>query len=253
MTAPRIYVGQVMHQRLSPRPHRFSYAHYFLRFALSDVAALRVPFFSLERFNLFSFYRRDHGARDGSDLATWAHDLLLENGITMADGEIYLHTLPRMLGYVFNPVSFWFCHDKAGEVRAILCEVNNTFGERHIYLLAHADQSAIQENQELRCHKIFHVSPFMATEGSYRFNFIWQKEAIFCINHYAPDDTLLLVTALAGKPQTYSSRALIKLFLRHFWLTLAVMLRIHLQAFALWRKGLKFFSKPSPPTKETSL
>lgn len=252
MNAPRLYVGQVMHQRLSPRAHGFSYAHYFLRIPLSNLDALKVSFFSLERFNLFSFYRRDHGARDGSDLASWARGVLLENGITAADGEIYLHTLPRMLGYVFNPVSFWFCHDQADAVRAIVCEVNNTFGERHLYLLAHADQSPIQENQQLSCQKIFHVSPFMATEGSYRFSFQWQENALFCINHYAPDDTLLLVTALSGKPQPYRSRALLQLFLRHFWLTLAVMLRIHLQAFALWRKGLKFFSKPAPPTQELS-
>ncbi len=252
MSAPRIYVGQVHHQRVAPCAHGFSYAHYFLRIALSNIEALRVPFFSLERFNLFSFYRRDHGPRDGSDLATWARAVLLENGITRADGEIYLYTLPRMLGYVFNPVSFWFCHDNAGDVRAIVCEVNNTFGERHLYLLAHADQSPIQENQQLPCQKIFHVSPFMATEGSYRFRFQWQEQVRFRINHYAPDDTLLLTTALAGKPQTYNSRALIQLFLRHFWLTLAVMVRIHLQALALWRKGLKFFAKPVPPTKELS-
>ncbi|MGZ8256509.1 MAG: DUF1365 domain-containing protein [Gallionella sp.] len=252
MNAPRIYLGQVMHQRFSPRAHGFSYAHYFLRCSVDELAALRVPFFSLERFNLFSFYRRDYGARDGSDLAAWARALLLENGITAADGAIYLHTLPRVLGYVFNPISFWFCHDQAGEVRAIVCEVNNTFGERHIYLLAHPDQSPILENQTLHCQKIFHVSPFMATEGNYRFTFKWQEYAVFCINHYAPDDTLLLATALSGKPQAYSSRALIKLFFRHLWLTLAVMLRIHWQAFALWRKGIKFFTKPAPPIQEIS-
>lgn len=252
MNAPRIYVGRVMHHRLLPKPHRFSYAHYFLRITLSNLAALRVPFFSLERFNLFSFYRRDHGARDGSDLSVWARQLLRANGITAANGEIYLHTMPRILGYVFNPVSFWFCHDQAGEMRAVLCEVNNTFGERHIYLLAHDDQSPIQEHQELRCRKIFHVSPFMATQGSYRFNFRWREQAVFCIQHYSPDDTLLLVTALSGKPQSYSSRALIQLFFRHFWLTAAVMLRIHIQAFLLWCKGLQFFSKPTPPTQEIS-
>ena len=252
MSSPRIYSGRVMHHRSAPCAHQFSYAHYFLRFSVCDLDALRVPFFSLERFNLFSFYRRDHGARDGSDLESWARAVLRESGMTVANGEIYLHTLPRMLGYVFNPVSFWFCHDKADAVRAILCEVNNTFGERHIYLLAHADQSPIQEKQELRCQKIFHVSPFMATQGSYRFRFQWREQAVFCINHYAPDDTLLLATALSGKPQTYNSRNLIRLFLRHFWLTLAVMVRIHLHAFLLWQKGLKFFSKPAPPTQEIS-
>jgi DUF1365 family protein len=160
--------------------------------------------------------------------------------------------MPRILGYVFNPVSFWFCHDQAGEVRAILCEVNNTFGERHIYLLAHDDQSPIQEHQTLRCRKIFHVSPFMATQGSYRCTFGWKTDLNFCINHHATDDSLLLVTALSGKAKTYHSRALLLLFLRHFWLTAAVMLRIHIQAFLLWRKGLKFFSKPTPPTQEIS-
>lgn len=252
MNTPLIYVGQVMHHRLLPKTHRFTYKNYLLRCSVANLEALKIPFFSLERFNLFSFYQKDHGARDGSSLDVWARTLLRANQINTVDGEIVLYALPRVLGYVFNPVSFWFCHDAQGDVRAILCEVNNTFGERHIYLLAQPDQQPIEEGQALSCKKIFHVSPFMATEGSYRFNFHWKDKAVFCINHHDDAGNLLLVTALSGQPSSYNSRNLLKLFMRFFWLTAAVVLRIHWHAFLLWSKGLKFFRKPAPPNQKIS-
>src|SRR6202012_458830 len=95
--------------------------------------------FGLDRFGLLSFYNRDHGDRSGSDLASWARAVLHSAKVTNADGEIVLITLPRVLGYTFNPVSFWLCHDKTGDLRAVICEVNNTFGETHSYICAHPD------------------------------------------------------------------------------------------------------------------
>lgn len=252
MNQPAIYVGRVMHHRLLPKQHRFSYAHYFVRFPLDEMAALKVPGFSLDKFNLFSFYSKDHGPRDGSNLAEWARGVLSRNDITTADGEIDLYALPRVLGYVFNPVSFWFCHDKQHALRAILCEVNNTFGEHHVYLLAHPDLCPIEEGQELRSQKLFHVSPFMATEGGYRFSFKWHDKAVFRIDHHDNQGNLLLATTLAGAPRDYTSRNFFKLLLRFMWLTVLVMLRIHWHALLLWGKGLKFFSKPVPPDEEVT-
>lgn len=224
----------------------------FLAINVANLSALKNTFFSLEKFNLFGFYRKDHGARDGSNLETWARQLLADAGFTNATGQIVLYAMPRVLGYVFNPVSFWFCHDEQGLVCAILCEVNNTFGERHIYLLAHQDGQEILQNQTLQCREIFHVSPFMDIQGGYEFSFVWGERAHFFINHHDEQGALLLATSQLGDARAYTRSNLLKLFLRFFWLTLAVMLRIHIQAFSLWRKGLKFFTKPVPPAKEIS-
>ena len=136
MSAPRphwLYTGLVMHRRLRPVEHGFRYGVFFLRFPLSRLAQLRGPLFALDRFNLFSFHRADHG--DGGDPLQWIGGLLRREGVREVIGEVELQTFPRVLGYVFNPVSFWYCHNTAGELIAILAEVNNTFGERHCYLL----------------------------------------------------------------------------------------------------------------------
>jgi len=139
----RLYFGEVMHLRLRPAKNRFVYPVFFLRVPLSDPQSLRRPLFGVNRWNLFSFMFRDHGARDGSPPLEWIRALLSREGFEDVDGEVWLQTFPRVLGYVFNPVSFWFCHDRSGALRAILCEVSNTFGEHHHYLLAQPDGSPI--------------------------------------------------------------------------------------------------------------
>ena len=146
---PLLFFGEVMHSRLRPRRNRFVYRVFFLRVRVDRLDTLRGPLFSLDRWNLFSLHRRDHGARDESELEPWIRGLLAHEGLDSADGEIWLQTFPRMLGYVFNPVSFWLCHDRAGALRTVLCEVNNTFGERHNYLLAHPDQRPILPGDRL--------------------------------------------------------------------------------------------------------
>ena len=245
-------IGQIMHRRLQPMQHQFSYPTYFLRFSVDHIAALKNRWLSLNRFNLFSFHNCDHGARDGSALNVWVRQLLAQHNITLADGDILLHTYPRVLGYVFNPVSFWFCHDKNGGVRAIVCEVNNTFGEHHTYLLAHPDQRPIVEGETLQCRKVFHVSPFFEVSGDYQFAFHWQGErCLFRIDHLEAD-TLLLNTALSGVKHPLTAGRLLQLFFRNAWMTLAVIARIHLQALRLWRKGAQFHPKPHPPVEEIS-
>ena len=118
---------------------------------------------------------RDHG--DGRPLLAWIEQLLVRAGVHDADGEIWLHCFPRMLGYAFNPVSFWFCERRDGALRAIVCEVHNTFGERHCYVLAHDDDRPIAWGETLRARKVFHVSPFCAVAGSYRFRFLLAARA----------------------------------------------------------------------------
>jgi len=166
-----ISMGSVRHQRLRPASNVFSYGVFTLMLPLRTLgdSALGSKLCSRNRFNVLSFHDSDHG--DGkTPLLLWIDQLLRSEGITDADGEVWLQTFPRVLGYVFNPVSFWFCHRHDGALRAIVCEVNNTFGERHCYLLDSG--GVMQWGQSHTASKVFHVSPFCAVDGSYRFRFM---------------------------------------------------------------------------------
>jgi DUF1365 family protein len=259
--AARLFFGQVMHRRLRPAGHQFVYPVYFCQFVLSRIGQVGNALFSINRFNLFSFHFADHGARDGSEPLQWIHALLEKNGIA-ADGEISLQCFPRVLGFVFNPVSFWYCHNRAGDLVAVLAEVNNTFGERHNYLLAHADGRPIRDGDVLERRKVFHVSPFMAVSGYYRFRFHARTEissssgtqpawTLACIDHGDEHGDLLLTT-LSGEAVPLSAPALLKAFVRYPLLTLGVVYRIHWQALLLWLKRVPFYSKPEPPLEETT-
>ena len=255
-TDAQLYFGKVLHRRLRPVAHRFVYPVYFCELPLLHLEQVSSRFFSLNRFNLFSFHFADHGARDGSHPLTWIRDLLAKNGVA-ADGEITVQCFPRVLGFVFNPVSFWFCHKATGELVAILAEVNNTFGEHHNYLLAHADGRPIDNGALFECDKVFHVSPFMAVAGSYRFRFHRHETSagepirVASIDH-ADATGDLLHTVLSGAAVSLGTRSLLKAFFSYPLLTLGVVLRIHWQALQLWIKRVPFFTKPLPPLEETT-
>lgn len=249
---PLLFTGRVVHARLQPRTHAFSYPVFFLRFRVGEEAGLARWLFSVDRFNLFSFHRRDHGPRDGSDLHGWIRELLDREGCAGRGGDIWLQTFPRVLGYVFNPVSFWLCHDAEGRLRTVLCEVNNTFGEHHNYLLEHPDGRVIEPGDTLSARKVFHVSPFFRVEGAYRFRFRTDPAATLMQIDYDGQDGKLLATSVSGTARTFSAGGLAHCFWRYPWMTLGVIVRIHLQALRLWRKGMPFFSKPAPPVQETT-
>ncbi|MBI1396568.1 MAG: DUF1365 family protein [Betaproteobacteria bacterium] len=250
--AALLFRGEVMHARVRPRRHAFRYRVFFLRLRLGDEDRARRGLLSVDRFNLFSFHRRDHGPRDGRDLLGWIRELLRNEGVAGADGEVWLQAFPRVLGYVFNPVSFWLCHDREGRLRAVLCEVNNTFGESHNYLVCHADGRPIEPGDELSARKVFHVSPFFRVEGAYRFRFE-TAPARTCIRiDYDGPDGRLLATSVSGSGEALTTTSLIRCFFVYPWLTLGVILRIHWQALKLWRKGMPFFGKPEPPVRGTT-
>ena len=244
-----LYRGSVVHTRLQPMRHHFRYPAFFICFPLSRKAELRQALFGVERFNLFSFHEADHGA--GHDSAAWVRGILARFGVA-ADGEIWLQAQPRLLGFVFNPVSFWYCEDRAGALRAVVCEVNNTFGEKHCYLLTAPAGGAIGADTDLRAQKIFHVSPFLPVEGEYRFRFrLGQSQRTVRIDYWSGAEPVLM-TALTGTARPLTSGELLGSFARLGWATVMVVVRIHWQALKLWRKGAKFHPKPVPPHQEVS-
>jgi DUF1365 family protein len=248
----QVFFGGVMHARLRPKRNAFRYRVFFLRFPLSAIGELENMLFSVNRWNIFSFHFRDHGARDGSAPEPWIREQLARAGVYEADGEIYLQVYPCMLGYVFNPVSFWLCHDRAGALRAVLCEVNNTFGEHHSYLLAHPDRRPIEAGDALPARKVLHVTPFCEVEGGYAFQFRVDAQASHIRIDYDDAQGRLLLTSVWGRAVPFGLGGLARAFFLYPWMTLGVIARIHYQAVKLWLKGVPWIGKPAPPKQEVS-
>ncbi len=243
----------VVHRRLRPKENAFRYRVAYLCLDLGTLETAAGRWLKLDRPGLVSFRRADHGACDGSDLAVWLRQILDERGLgEVCDGYVTLMSMPRMLGYLFNPVSFWFCHDRAGALRAVLCEVNNTFGERHCYLVHHDDRRPITPETWLDGHKVFHVSPFLPVEGDYRFRFRLDDRIAHVDINYHDADGLMLATSVAGRRESLADRSVLRRFLGNPTMTLGVVLRIHWQALQLWRKQARFYRKPDPPSQLVS-
>ena len=249
-----LYYGQVMHCRLRPVRLRFVYDVFSLLLDLDELGALhhRLRLFSHNRFNLFSFADRDHGARDGSPLRPWIEAQLASRGIDLEGGRVFIHCLPRLLGYVFNPLSLYWCYDCGGALRAIVYEVKNTFGEQHAYVLpvpaAHAAGAPVHQ----RVRKDFHVSPFIAMEAEYRFNLRAPEERLSILIRETDAGGDLLLATQTGRRQALADRTLIRACLRFPLVTLKVIGAIHWQALKLWLKGVRLHRRPPAPLEEAS-
>ena len=242
--AAELITGQVLHERLRPALHRFVAPVFYLRLNLARLDEVSSFWFGVDRWRLASLRTRDYGARDGSDLQIWMREQLAQAGIE-ADGEIWLQTFPRVFGFVFNPVSFWYCHDQGGGLRAVLAEVNNTFGESHRYLLS--SNAAIGPEMELSSQKNMHVSPFCQVQGQYRFRFRHTESSSMVQLNYFDEAGLLIKTAVGGRVAALTPGRIARAILKQPGLTFGIVLGIHWQAFKLWRKQVPFFSKPQPP------
>ena len=244
--------GQVRHTRLKPVRNAFVYPTYFLMLPMRSLRCHGAGALPVNRWGALSFYDADHGdARSGAQggALAWLDELLQQHGIADADGEVWLQCYPRVLGHTFKPVSFWYCHGANGALRAIVVEVNNTFGERHCYLL-----DAPRYGVEQGAAKVFHVSPFCPVEGGYRFRFMVDPARQRTVGRIDFDDASgpLIQTSVSGNLVPLDAHSMRRALWRYPAMTLGVVLRIHWQAIRLFVKRTPFFTKPPPPTVLTT-
>ncbi len=237
-----IYNGSVIHKRFKPKPHSFKYNVFSVLIDLSELDYLskNIKFFSYNKFNLLSFYEKDHGNRDNSSLISWVKKNLEINNINSKNIKIKLLCYPRILGYVFNPLSIFYIYDVKEKLISILYEVKNTFGEQHTYIFkVDNDQNLHQHN----CLKKFHVSPFIEMNCKYFFRLLKPGEKISVIIDQFQLDEKILYASQNGTRVDFNSKELIKSYLKHPLMTLKIISAIHYEAFKLWLKGIKFVKK----------
>lgn len=242
--------GHTWHGRKGAVDNAFRYSIDYLM--LDAEEAVETPFlFGRNRAGLASLWDSDHGGppKQGRG-ATWVREVLESHGFE-APARIELLAQPRVMGHVFNPVAFWICRDKHGQVPVVISEVTNTYGDRHSYLCCHEDRSPIGPKDKLTAKKIFHVSPFQKIEGGYEFRFDLRPERIGIWIDFTGGNGGLTAT-LVGKRKPLTTTGLVRASLRRPFGSRRVLALIHWQALKLWFKGARFRSRPKPPVHEVS-
>jgi hypothetical protein len=242
-----LYVGFIVHRRLRPRAHHLRYSAFWLWLDLDEADRLsdRLRLFSHNRFNALSFHDADHGDCSGAPLRDQVEAHLRAAGIETAGGPIRLLCMPRVFGYVFNPLSVYFCFRCDESLAALLYEVRNTFGERHSYLIPVSDDAGPVIVQH--CQKLFYVSPFMDMDVSYAFRVAIPTESVSIAVEAVGKDGPLLTAALSGRRVTLTDMALLRALITHPALTLKVIAAIHWHAIRMLLKGFRLRSRPRPP------
>jgi len=237
-----IYSGFITHKRFKPKRHFFKYKIFSLLIDLREIQNLekRIKIFSYNRFNILSFYNTDHGPRDGSSLTDWVKKALSEAKIDIGAGTIKLLCYPRFFGYVFNPLSIFYCYDDNLQLKAILYEVKNTFNEQHTYVFAASNSSNLILH---KCHKKFYVSPFIEMETFYNFRLLKPGKILNIFIKLKDDKGTLLTACQVGKKLEMSSKNLLFQFLKHPLMSFKVIMAIHFEALRLWIKGVKLVKR----------
>jgi len=247
-----LFAGSVMHHRLRPRQHRLRYRIFYLLLDLEEIDALasRLRLFSHNRFNLFSFHDRDHGEAATMPLRDRIERHLEEAGIE-SGGPIQLLAMPRILGYAFNPLSIYFCHRRDQSLSAIFYEVNNTFGQRHNYLIP--VPSGIEGPIRQESRKSFYVSPFMTTDMVYSFSVV-PPGTDLAVSVIGRDESgPLIIARLAAARQELTDASLARAFCVYPLLTFKVIAGIYWEAFLIWLKGIRLHRRPLPPDQSVTV
>ncbi|MBS7539503.1 DUF1365 domain-containing protein [Ancylobacter lacus] len=257
---PALYVGRVLHLRLRPRRHRLSYRVFSLLIDLDDLARARrgsglagLRLLSRDRFNLASLRDRDYGDGSGTPLKAQVEAHLLAAGLEPDGGAVTLLTMPRILGYGFNPLNVYFCHRRDGRLAAILYEVNNTFGQRHSYLAAVDPDAAPGAPIRQSAEKCFYVSPFMDMALSYGFRVLPPAERLVISIAVRDGEGLLLSAVHEARRERLTDRALMWASLVCPLLTVKVIAAIHWEALLIWAKGIGLRARPAPPGHAVSV
>lgn len=247
-----LFPGHVTHARLKPKVHRLAYRIYSLLLDLDELEALdrKLKLFSVDRFNLFSFHAKDRGDRSGRDLKRQVEETMQAAGLQPDGGPIRLLTMPRLLGWAFNPLSVFFCYGRDESLRAILWEVDNTFGQRHGYMIPVAENSGAEIVQH--CDKAFYVSPFMDMDLHYRFRVSPPAEKLSIRIETFDEQGPVLTARHLAKRTELTDAALLKAFFAIPFLTLRVVGGIHWEALKIWMKGVGLRVRPDPPERPVS-
>ncbi|WP_374516994.1 DUF1365 domain-containing protein, partial [Brevundimonas sp.] len=243
-----LYSGDVVHTRLRPRRHRLRYRVFWLLLDLAELDAIdrRLRLFSRNRLNLLAFHDRDHGDGSGRPLRGQIVDLLAREGVDIGAGAIRLLTMPRVLGYVFNPISLYYCCRPDGQLAAMVYEVTSTFGERHAYVLPVPDADAAEDRIRQRAEKRLYVSPFMTMGMRYGFRGKAPADILTLLIDGFDEEGLLIATAMRGRRRALTDRTILATAFSIPLLTLKVTAGIHWEALRLWLKGVPLTSRVLP-------
>lgn len=245
-----LYRGDVMHARLKPMSHRFTYRVLNLLIDLDrlDEADRQSRLFAVNRRGLYSFHERDHGPRDGTPLAAYVRRIAANAGVDLGGGRILLLCYPRLMGYAFNPLSVYYGYAADGRLALLIYEVRNTFGQHHSYVcpVRPGEESAAGIRQT--CDKRFYVSPFIGMDMRYDFRLTPPGRDVRIRILEADAHGPLLAAAFHGRTQPLTSPHLIAAFLALPFVTLKVMGGIHYEAARLWLKGARATPRPQPVT-----
>ena len=229
-----IYNGIVSHQRFKPIKHSLKYKTFSLLIDLDEIESLdkNISIFSLNKFNIFSFYNRDHGARDEGSLKDWVQKNIKKFNISNNITKIKLLCYPRIFGYVFNPLSIFYCYEN-NDLKAIFYEVKNTFNEQHTYIFKIKDNEKIEQ----KCKKKFYVSPFMDMETYYNFKLLNPNEKLSIFIRQTNGEETVLTATQTGDKKEFSFKQLLINFFKYPLMTIKIISSIHYEAFFLWKKG----------------
>ena len=237
-----IYIGKVIHKRFKPKEHYFKYNVFSLFLDLNEIDLIHkeISFFSYNKFNLISFFDKDHGPRDGNLLIPWVKKNLERIGITKENIKIKLLCYPRIMGYVFNPLSIFFIYDNKDQLISILYEVKNTFGEQHTYLFK---TNPLDKTINNNCTKKFFVSPFMDLSSKYFFKILIPGNKLSVVIDQRDQEGKLLFASQDGLRSELSAKNLIISYIKHPLMTFKIISAIHFEALKLWLKGIKLIKK----------